>query len=319
MGPLTGRSRSVRCPCLLAGLSLAGPWWALDVPAVDLAAAGTSLRFHGNGVAAPTLDRVVIPLDDPARPADVGATDFTVEFWLRANPGENDSAFVCHSGSDAWIFGNIAFDRDVFGPGDWGDWGISLESGRLAFGVGTASDGATACGSTVLDDGAWHHVAATRRLSDGLLAIWVDGALDGSVDGPAGDISYRDGRPTGFPYDPYLVIGAEKHDAGAEYPSFSGWIDEVRLSTLRRYTAPFTPPAAPFAADAATAALYHFDEGAGNVVGDTSGAAGGPSDGERRFGGSPPGPEWSTDTPFGLLFADGFESGDASAWSLVVP
>ena len=43
-----------------------------------------SQRFHGNGVAAPTLDRVVIRLDAPARPVDVGAGDLTLEFWPTA-------------------------------------------------------------------------------------------------------------------------------------------------------------------------------------------------------------------------------------------
>ena len=88
------------------------------------------------------------------------------------------------------------------------------------------------------------------------------------------------------------MIGAEKHDAGPLYPSYSGWIDEVRISTVVRYTGPFTPPSAPFVTDADTAALYHFDEGAGDVINDTSGAAGGPSNGQRMFGGNPPGPEW---------------------------
>jgi hypothetical protein len=77
-------------------------------------------------------------------------------------------------------------------------------------------------------------------------------------------------------------------------------VDEIRVSTVLRYVAPFAPPVAPFATDAATAALYHLDEGAADVIGDASGAPGGPSPGERRFGGSPlPGPEWSEETPFG--------------------
>ena len=45
--------------------------------------------------------------------------------------------------------------------------------------------------------------------------------------GPTGDVSYRDGRSTTSPDDPFLVIGAEKHDAGAAFPSYHGWIDEV--------------------------------------------------------------------------------------------
>ncbi len=279
--------------------------------------AGTSLRFHGNGVAAPELDRVKIPLDAPARPVDIGVGDFTVELWIKMQPGANDADWPCTGANDDWIHGNIFLDRDVFGNGDFGDWGVSLSEGRAMFGVASGASGVTACGATDLADGAWHHLALTRRLSDGRLEVWLDGALDGSADGPEGNLSYRDGR-SGAEDDPFLVIGAEKHDAGAQYPSFSGWIDEFRISTVRRYTSTFAPSATPFATDASTAALYHFDEAAGTVVGDTSGAAGGPSNGTRNFGGSPPGPEWSSDTPFNAIFADGFETGDTSAWSAVI-
>jgi hypothetical protein len=296
--------------------------WKFSAVVALLAAASvgaeTSLRFFGNGVAAPTLDRVVVPLDAPVRPVDVGAGDFTIELFLRALPGSNGSAVFCTAANDAWIGGNIVVDRDIFGPGDFGDFGLSLMRGKAAFGVADASTGATACGATDLRDGEWHHVALTRRGSDGLVQVWVDGTLDGQAAGPSGNLSYRDGR-SGETWDPYLVFGAEKHDAGVEFPSFSGWLDEVRVSTLRRYTAAFVPPSFPFPSDAVTAALYHFDEGGGTVVLDASGSALGPSHGERRFGGSPAGPVYSDDSPFAMLFDDGFESGSTAAWSLTVP
>ena len=37
------------------------------------------------------------------------------------------------------------------------------------------------------------------------------------------------------------MLGAEKHDAGAEFPSFSGWLDELRISNNVRYGGAFTP------------------------------------------------------------------------------
>ncbi len=268
--------------------------------------ADSSLRFFGNGIAAPGLDRVEIALDDPQRPVDVGAGDFTIELWLKALPGENTSNFSCTGANDDWINGNIFLDRDIFGAGDWGDWGISLALGKVMFGAADANGGATACGATHLADGQWHHLALTRRADDGQIVIWLDGAFDGDAIGPAGDISYRNQR-VGATHDPFLVIGAEKHDAGAAYPSFSGWVDELRISTVQRYVAPFAVPAAPFASDASTAALYHFDEAQGIVLGDSSTAPGGPSDGVIHVGGNPSGPAWSTDTPFGIVFADGFE------------
>ncbi len=266
--------------------------WTVFLPSGT--ALGTSLRFFGNGV--DDIDRVKIPLDAPGttKRVDVGATDFTLEWWMRALPGENPANDDGCGANDGWITGNIVFDRDVYGPGDLGDYGVSLKGGRVAFGVAAGGSGITICGVTDVTDGAWHHVAVTRQASNGRLRIYVDGVLDAEALGSLGNVSYRDQRSTSYPNsDPFLVIGAEKHDAGSEYPSYRGWIDEVRLSTILRYTGGgFTRPLSAFVTDGHTAALYHLDEGAGDVVGDGSGGA---SHGTRMVGGDPAGPEWSGD------------------------
>lgn len=276
-------------------LCLAGMVAALLAPAPTLPQ-GFALRFYGHGTGG--VDRVTVPIE-PHVPADVGL-DFTLEFWLKAAPGANPSP-PCSPGGVNWIYGNIILDRDIWGPGDWGDWGVSLAGGRIAFGVARGSSEQTICGGTNLATDTWRHVAVTRNAGTGAMRIWVDGQLDGSGTGPTGDVSYRNGRSSSYPADPYLVIAAEKHDADpGVYPSFSGLMDEVRISTVVRYTAPFTPPAAPFAVDGQTAALYHFDEG---PAGPCSGAivdAVGSSPGACAFGGTPPaGPVYVTDTPFG--------------------
>src|SRR2546426_422563 len=59
---------------------------------------------------------------------------------------------------------------------------------------------------------------------------------------------------------PGLALGIE----------FTGRIDEVRISKVARYDKDFTP-AKRFEPDADTLALYHFDEGAGDVLNDSSG------------------------------------------------
>jgi hypothetical protein len=259
---------------------------------------GSSLRFYGNG--RDDVDRVKVRIDAPERPADVGG-DFTLEWWMKALPGQN-AAQGCAPAADGWITGNILYDRDVYGAGDRGDWGVALFREGLAFGVARGNEAAGLCGARDLADGRWHHVAVTRRASTGRMQLYVDGRLDGAAFGPTGDIGYRDGRPTMYPgSDPFLVLGAEKHDAGQAYPSYSGWLDEIRLSGVVRYTGPYTPPAAPYVTDAQTVALYHLDEGSGNAVNDASGAPGGPSSGVRRFGGTPPGPVWSADEPWDAL------------------
>ncbi len=74
----------------------------------------------------------------------------------------------------------------------------------------------------------------------------------------------------------------------------------------------------PLTADANTVALYHFDEQtsgnctSGTVITDADGNA---SPGECRFGGSPGGPVWSTDSPFAAGPSAGtlqFSSGSAT-------
>jgi len=270
-------------------------------------AAGTSLRFFGNGV--DDIDRVKIRVDDPADgdpgpPADIGAADFTLEFWLRAAAADNTAPAVSCGANINWIYGNIVFDRDRYNQDR--KFGLSLAAGRPVWGVsGDGTGDRTICGATSVLDGQWHHVAVQRRRADGFLWLFVDGLLQSQANGPDGDVSYPDagvpGDYCGGPCvdsDPFLVIGAEKHDAGMRFPSFAGFVDEVRLSGIVRYTANFVPPAQPFVSDAATVALYHFDEGGGDGVYDASGAPTGPSNGVRRLGGAPAGPLWSTSTPF---------------------
>jgi hypothetical protein len=270
-------------------------------------AGGFALRFFGNGVN--DIDRVKIRIDDPATatpgpPADVGATDFTLEFWLKGSAAENPAAAVACGANTNWIFGNVVVDRDRFNQDR--KFGVSLAGGRVVFGVSGAGTGHwTICGTTGVVDSQWHHIAVQRRRGDGWLWLYVDGVLQAQADGPDGDVSYPDdGVPGAFcngpcvNTDPFLVIGAEKHDVSAAYPSFSGWIDELRVSTVLRYGGGFARPTQPFAADGAVAALYTFDEGAGDVVVDWSVPTGGPSPGIRRYGGSPAGPQWVTDTPF---------------------
>ncbi len=122
-------------------------------------------------------------------------------------------------------------------------------------------------------DGRWHHVAATRAEA-GDLRLFVDGRLVAEGAGAPGDMSYRDGRGTDYPgSDPYLVLGAEKHDAGSDFPSFNGWLDELRVSNTVRYTADFDVPAAAFEPDAQTVGLFHMDEGGGDQLGDSSAGA----------------------------------------------
>jgi len=64
-----------------------------------------------------------------------------------------------------------------------------------------------------------------------------------------------------------LLTGTEPFRIGE---GFFGIIDEVRVSKVARYNKGFTP-ARRFEPDADTIALYHFDEGQGDILKDSSG------------------------------------------------
>ena len=73
--------------------------------------------------------------------------------------------------------------------------------------------------------------------------------------------------PNGFrPLQNNLFIGGD----GSDHNFFQGSIDELRISQVARYSKDFTPESR-FARDADAVALYHFDDGHGGVVKDSSG------------------------------------------------
>jgi hypothetical protein len=138
------------------------------------------LRFFGTGVGPPgQQDRVRIQIDDDApgadasAPCDVGAGDFTIEFWMRGtladNPTSNDGGDN-ESFDIRWINGNIIVDRDIFG-GSERDWGVSLAGGFVRFGVGRGDSGGalenTIEGDVNTLDGQWRHVACVRDAGAG--------------------------------------------------------------------------------------------------------------------------------------------------------
>jgi hypothetical protein len=227
---------------------------------------------------------------------NVGATDFTLEFWIKGSKTDNPST-PCTAGAigkDAWTAGAVVIDRDVLGDGDFGEYGVALFGGQVAFGVNRNSGGQTVCGGRDVLDGSWHHVALTRRLSTGTMTIFVDGGQDSAVVDAGGDVSYNPAHPGPAANDPFLVLGAEKFDV-ANAKAFKGLLDELRLSIGLRYLGTFARPTGPFTPDGNTAALYHFDESSGTVITDANGNA---SPGVLSPAASGATSHRSTDTPF---------------------
>ena len=252
---------------------------------------GYMLRFNGNGRG--DEDRLKITID-PHVPADIGG-DFTVEWWMKSDLADNPTA-ACTSGAhEGFRQGNMIFDRDIEDP-TYGDFGVSLAGGRIAVGVSNGSEQVTLCGVRSVADGAWHHIVITRESSSGNLRIFINGSLDTETYGPTGDIQYPDGYSAPQTTDRVLVIAANKYSlTDTDYfPAFNGFLDEIRLSNVIRYHSNFPRPIHPYETDANTVALFHFDEGYGDTLYDTSSHSGGPSDAHRFYGGDPNGPEWFT-------------------------
>jgi hypothetical protein len=148
----------------------------------------------------------------------------TVGYWQFNNPtnlGADSSGWgntlVSSAGNDSgsaqWWSGQGLVDGDVSGVAD--DFGTSLLGSTAAFGVGNPDT--TIRSTNIIDDGQWHHIAATRSASTGLMQLYVDGALQASATGPFG--------PKTAP--PSLRLGGIQSGGSAGF--FAGAIDDVQI------------------------------------------------------------------------------------------
>ncbi|CAO3363085.1 LamG-like jellyroll fold domain-containing protein [Azospirillum melinis] len=95
---------------------------------------------------------------------------------------------------------------------------------------------------------AWYHVAIVRL--NGTLTVYVNGASIHSVAWLNSEIA--------------SAFNVGKDGAGSYIAA--GWMDQLRVSKIARYSANFTPPTAAFVADADTVHLFSFDDGHGGQV-----------------------------------------------------
>jgi len=145
-----------------------------------------------------------------AQNADFGFTgDFTIEAYVYQT---DSSGFrvVTSNWEDAWLLA------------------ISGGTAIQFFAKGALNINAT--GLTVTSN-TWHHIAVTR--SGSTTKIWFNGTQVGSSGTLSGTLTVNDAT----------AIGANINNNPESNPNsfFQGYIDEVRLSNICRYTATFTP------------------------------------------------------------------------------
>ncbi len=132
------------------------------------------------------------------------SNNFTISFWLKTTDV---------GGGPQWWAGKGLVDGEVQGTAD--DFGTSLVGGSAAFGIGNPDT--TIITTNAVNDGLWHHIAATRDVTSGQMLIYVDGTLEASGFGPVGTKNAP----------PALRIGGIQ--AGYSGDFLNGIIDDVQL------------------------------------------------------------------------------------------
>jgi hypothetical protein len=136
-------------------------------------------------------------------PASI-STDFTIALWLKTTDT---------GGGSQWWAGKGVVDGEVGGSVD--DFGTALVGNK--FGLGIGNPDMTIVSTAPINDGLWHHVAATRRAGDGQIKIFVDGTLQTTALGPTAP---RTATPS-------LRIGSIQTGSGGGF--LAGSFDDVRL------------------------------------------------------------------------------------------
>ncbi len=178
--------------------------------------------FDGSG------DYLSIP-DDSAWILGGGTGNFTIDCWVRitALPPDRD-CIISHS--TAWTF--------------------NIFSGFLAF--HSYFDTLVVSGAFTFAINTWYHVAVIRGWGGvaNTFALTVNGNVIGTT---TQAYSIIDGSGN-------LRIGRTMAGIADELNwDLNGCVDEVRISTMARWTENFTPPTEPYANDGFTSLLLHFD------------------------------------------------------------
>ncbi|MBH10930.1 MAG: hypothetical protein CMG74_11385 [Candidatus Marinimicrobia bacterium] len=186
----------------------------------------------------------------------------TVEMWFRP---DSILKYDTHDPDYTWLFsknisGNNAGDMGLCWKRDQGAIQGFIQDGTNTTAIYTDQE---------IWQPRWTHVAYCWNTQDSM-RIFVNGVLQSDIqpDGvPTGETSPAvEGGPQA------IVIGSGSQNLlYSRYETFRGQIDEVRISAVARYTTDFTPHTSPHETDAYTLALYHFDEGSGDVTADATG------------------------------------------------
>ena len=100
-------------------------------------------------------------------------SNFTVMMWVKT---------TANASGGTWYSGMGLVDGETVGSS--ADWGCSILNSKFAFGAGAPDT--TISSKRSVNDGLWHHVAATRNNETGEVKIYIDGVLDTVGAAPTG-------------------------------------------------------------------------------------------------------------------------------------
>ena len=168
--------------------------------------------FDGNGDYLTIANNSAFTLD----------VDFTIELWIYASAlTANFPSFLAN--------GNATFA----GSGTTGAWFGMVSGTPRKANFGTNTSNPMISSTTTIATGTWYHVALTRQGDSNRL--FINGTLESTVTNTQRLNISNNG----------LQIGRNGWDGTASH--WNGYLDDLRITKgIARYTANFTPPAAPF-------------------------------------------------------------------------
>lgn len=216
-------------------------------------------------------------VDGDASTVHWGLERGTLELWCRPNWDAED-------GVERTLFYGLAYNHRL-----QSQLRKRGSDGRNALEFASVDSGGTrrsVSGQADLRAGVWSHLAATWDFPRAQLQLFVNGRLIGST-GP-GDKPWPcsrqhtvEGMPPGMgisetdtrslPMQAFLGGDRNWDEAGSAQAA----LDEFRISDSVRYQGDFTPPREEFVVDAATRALFHFEDDGQGVHSADDGLVGG--------------------------------------------
>jgi hypothetical protein len=164
----------------------------------------TSIHFDGTG------DYLTYPDSDDW----AFSGDFTIDFWMYTSDTATRKSIIRKGLDGVWsviewgIFMNDSVNKVTFQFSNNGSSGINLAS------------------TTSINDSTWHHIAVVRN--GNRFDLYIDGTSEAN----------KTNAYTARNDSTVLAIGAES-DGSDEY---TGYLDEIRISNIARWTTNFTPP-----------------------------------------------------------------------------